>query len=215
MAISIGGIVDKGINKAVNYGNKYLNDKLNYGLNYASNYLRQFDILGLLPEQWTILDENGEKAFEFDAFISADIKNECKVTQKPVEEGSFASYHMTTAPLSIKCVLAKQGFPQDLTAITDALLNYVDSTALLSVITPEQEYEDMKLTGFSFSRAADKGCDIIYAECTFEQVRIVESEYSNAKIAQKQNRGLQQGNNNSQQNTKSRSVLRSMGVKTA
>ena len=78
MAISISGIVDKGINKAVNYGNKYLNDKLNYGLNYASNYLRQFDILGLLPEQWTILDESGEKAFEFDAFISADIKKDRK-----------------------------------------------------------------------------------------------------------------------------------------
>ena len=37
--------------KAIKYGNKWLDHKINFGINYAKNYARQFDFLGILPEQ--------------------------------------------------------------------------------------------------------------------------------------------------------------------
>lgn len=180
-------------NKAVNYGNKWLNSKINYGVNYAKNYIRQFDFFGVLPEQWTLLDDSGEKAFEFDSFANLDLKSESKVIQAPVEGGSFVMYNKVNTPLEIKCTLIKKGFPEELQTYIDALLEYADNTDLLSIVTPDREYENMNLTSVSFSRSAEGGVNLIMSECAFIEVRQVSPEYTSAKIAKKVSRGRQQG----------------------
>lgn len=180
------------VNKAVNYGNKWLNDKINFGLNYAENYIRQFDFFGILPERWTILDNTGEKAFEFDSFAKLGLKTESKVIQSPVEQGGFVMYNKVNTPLELECVLIKRGFPSDLQAYVDALLTYADSTDLVSIVTPDREYQNMNLTKVSFSRASDAGVDLIAAECAFTEVRQVTVEYTSARVSKKVNRGRQQ-----------------------
>ena len=179
-------------NKAVNYGNKWLNSKINYGVNYASNYIRQFDYLGILPERWTLLDDSGQKAFDFDSFNKASIKSESKVIHAPVENGGFVMYNKLTTPLEVNCILIKRGFPQDLQAYVDALLEYGDSTDLLSIVTPDKEYQSMNLTKVAFDRSAENGVDIIIADCSFIEVRQVSVEYTSAKVAKKTSRGKQQ-----------------------
>ena len=179
-------------NKLVNYGNKWLNSKINYGINYAKNWVRSYDMFGMLPEQWTLLDYSGEKAFEFNAFMSASVKSESKVTQYPVEYGSFAAYNLVQSPLEINCVLAKQGFPEDLSKYVDALLTYVESTDLLSIVTPDLEYPRMKLIKVNFDRTAENGTDIIFAECNFTEIRQIRPEYTSARVAKKVSRGRQQ-----------------------
>ena len=180
-------------NKAVNYGNKWLNSKINYGVNYAKNYARQFDFFGILPEQWTLLDDAGEKAFDFDSFSNLNLKSESKVIQAPVEGGGFVMYNKTNTPLEIKCTLIKKGFPEDLQVYVDALLEYADNTNLLSIVTPDREYQNMNLTSVSFSRSAEGGVNLIMAECAFTEIRQVTPEYTSARVGKKVNRGRQQG----------------------
>ena len=129
--------------KTINYGNKWLDHKINFGLNYAKNYARQFDFLGILPEQWTLLDSEGEKAFDFDSFAKLNLKSESKIIQAPVEKGSFVMYNKLNTPLELKCVLIKQGLPEELQTYVDALLDYADNTNLLSIVTPDKEYSNM------------------------------------------------------------------------
>lgn len=180
-------------NKAVNYGNKWLNNKINYGLNYAENFVRQFDFLGMLPERWTILDDKGEKVLDFDAFHKTDISADAKIISAPVEGGSFVMYNKTRAPLELSCTLIKQGFPADLQAYVDQLLIYVDAVTLVSIVTPDKEYQNMNLTKVKFTRSAENGVDMIMAECNFQEVRQVTLQYTSAKLAQKTSRGRQQG----------------------
>lgn len=82
MAFSLTSLTDTATTKAVNYGNKYLNEKLSYGVNYARNLIASYDPLNIfgLAERWTILDESGETALEFDAFIKSSVKAESKLT---------------------------------------------------------------------------------------------------------------------------------------
>jgi hypothetical protein len=190
---AIQSYADKAIKKAVNYGSQYLNSKINYGLAYAENFIRQYDVFGVLPDQWSIIDESGEKAFTFDSFVSADIKSESKVIQSPVEQGSFASYNLTVTPCELSCTLSKKGYQSDLMAFVDSLQNYIDSTDLLTVVTPEREYSNMKLIKFNFTRNAENGIDIIFAELGFIEVREVTSEYTSVRIARRAQRGVQQG----------------------
>lgn len=179
-------------NKVVNYGNKWLNSKINYGVNYAKNYARQFDFFGILPEQWTLLDAEGEKAFDFDSFSKLNLKSESKVIQAPVENGGFVMYNKTNTPLELNCTLIKKGFPEDLQVYVDALLEYADSTNLLSVVTPDREYQNMNLTSVSFSRSAEGGVNLIMAECAFTEIRQVTPEYTSARVGKKVSRGRQQ-----------------------
>lgn len=179
--------------KAINYGNKWLDHKINFGLNYAKNYARQFDFLGILPEQWTLLDSEGEKAFDFDSFAKLNLKSESKIIQAPVEKGSFVMYNKLNTPLELKCVLIKQGLPEELQTYVDALLDYADSTNLLSIVTPDKEYTNMNLVSVSFDRSAEGGVNLIMADCAFTEVRQVTPEYTSARVAKKVNRGRQQG----------------------
>lgn len=179
--------------KAVSYGNKWLDNKINFGLNYAKNYARQFDFLGLMPEQWTLLDSEGEKAFDFDSFAKLNLKSESKIVQAPVEKGSFVMYNKLNTPLELKCVLIKQGLPEELQTYVDALLDYADSTNLLSIVTPDKEYPNMNLASVSFDRSAEGGINLIMADCAFTEVRQVTPEYTSARVAKKVNRGRQQG----------------------
>ena len=180
-------------NKAVAYGNKWLDNKINFGLNYAKNYARKFDFFGILPEQWTLLDDAGEKAFEFDSFADLNLKSESKVIQAPVESGGFVMYNKTNTPLEIKCTLIKKGFPEDLQVYVDALLEYADNTNLLSIVTPDREYQNMNLTSVSFSRSAEGGVNLIMAECAFTEIRQVTPAYTSARVGKKVSRGRQQG----------------------
>lgn len=178
--------------KATDYGNKWLNNKLNLGVTYANNYLRQFDILGIMPEQWTILNNGGSKAIEFTSFYKANTKLESKVTQMPVENGSFVSYNIVDTPLEMEVTLIKQGLPQDLQDVVNTLLDYISNTELVSIVTPDCEYPNMKLTKANFERSAENGTDRLICECNFVEVRQFEVEYTSARVAQKQSRGQQQ-----------------------
>lgn len=180
-------------NKTVVYGNKWLDNKINFGPNYAKNYANKFDFSGNLPEQWTLLDDAGEKAFAFDSFSNLNLKSESKVIQAPVESGGFVMYNKTNTPLEIKCTLIKKGSPEDLQVYVDALLEYADNTNLLSIVTPDREYQNMNLTSVSFSRSAEGGVNLIMAECAFTEIRQVTPEYTSARVGKKVSRGRQQG----------------------
>ena len=180
-------------NKTVVYGNKWLDNKINFGPSYAKNYAHKFDFSGNLPEQWTLLDDAGEKAFAFDSFSNLNLKSESKVIQAPVESGGFVMYNKLNTPLEIKCTLIKKGSPEDLQVYVDALLKYADNTNLLSIITPDREYQNMNLTSVSFSRSAEGGVNLIMAECAFTEIRQVTLEYTSARVGKKVSRGRQQG----------------------
>lgn len=180
-------------NKTVAYGNKWLDNKINLGPNYAKNYANKFDFSGNLPEQWTLLDDAGEKAFNFDSFSNLNLKSESKVIQAPVESGGFVMYNKLNTPLEIKCTLIKKGSPEDLQVYVDALLEYADNTNLLSIVTPDREYQNMNLTSVSFSRSAEGGVNLIMAECAFTEIRQVTPAYTSARVGKKVSRGRQQG----------------------
>lgn len=183
--------------KAIAYGTKWINHKVDFGLAYGEGLLRQYDLLGILPEAWTILDVNGQKAWDFDSFNKSSTKIESRVTQYPVEGGGFVSYNAVTTPLELRCVLIKQGYPFELQYYVEALNDYCNSTNLLNVVTPEHEYPNMKLAKVTFDRSAEDGTDRIIAECSFIEIRQVEMEYTNVKIPAPQDNGLTQAKNTS------------------
>lgn len=176
--------------RLINYGSQYLNSRINTG---GLSALPNVNIADNGSQAWTILDETGEQAFSFDVFEKSNYKGESKIVQSPVEEGSFASYNMTLTPQEVGCTLIKHGRSDDLSIFINALQAFVENTDLLTVVTPEREYQNMKLTKATFDRSVDNGTDCIVADLSFQEVREITSEYTTVEMQEKTQRGVQQG----------------------
>lgn len=199
--------------RLVNYGSQYLNSRINTG---GLSGLPDVNLADNGSQAWTILDETGEQAFSFDVFEKSNYKGESKIVQSPVEEGSFASYNMTLTPQEVGCTLIKRGRSDDLSTFINALQAFVESTDLLTVVTPEREYQNMKLIKATFDRSIDNGTDCIVADLSFQEVREITSEYTTVEMQEKTQRGVQQSKkvtaDTLAQKQEQISILHSMGV---
>ena len=174
-------------NNAINFGSRVIN-------NYLTGNLQGINANAVSEDfnNWNILDENGERVLTFDSFIKSSVNSESKVTQMPVERGSFVDYNIVKTPLNMSVTLVKSGSSDELSEYVNTLLELVDSTKLVTVITPEKEYNNMKIVKVNFDRSTDNGVNIILAECNFLEIRQVQSKYGNARLQGKSSRGLQQ-----------------------
>lgn len=142
---------------------------------------------------WTIFSEDGSIAIDFDVFISIDVNSENKIMQSPVETGSFAVYNKCVTPTDISLELAVMGDPARLLSITQQLLTMSGELALLNIVTPDGEFKGYNIYKVSYSRTAEDGIDVIYFDLRLMEVRQVEQQYTNAKVAKKTQKGKQNG----------------------
>lgn len=149
-------------------------------------------MLDFAKNNWVLMDEGGSIAVAFTSFINMDLKTENKVIQAPTEEGSFVAYNKIQTPIEIGLQVAISGSVSDLESAVSDLLTMSSSTQLLSLITPEREYQSLNLTKLAWRRVAEDGTNVIYIDCGLSEVRQVTSEYTNAKVAKKRSRGRQQ-----------------------
>lgn len=148
------------------------------------------DSLFQKSENWSLLSqEDGYDIVTFSSFISMDVKDGGKVVETPVEEGSFASYNKVDNPREVKCTLATQGTDEELQAYIQSLTDLRNGTDLVMVSTPMFLYENMNLEEFSYSLKVDDGRGVLYADLSLIEIRQVEMEYSDAKVAPQQDRG--------------------------
>ena len=172
-------------NNAINFGSRVIN-------NYLTGSKQNINAVSEDFNNWNIIDENGQRVLTFDSFIKSSVNSESKVTQMPVEKGSFVDYNIVKTPLNMSVTLVKSGSSDELSEYVNTLLELVDSTKLVTVITPEKEYNNMKIVKVNFDRSTDNGVNIILAECNFLEIRQVQSKYGNSRLQGKSSRGLQQ-----------------------
>jgi hypothetical protein len=155
-------------------------------LNRTGNYVAAaLTIVGeLLPDnlfgtKWGITDADGNTALVPDSFVEFDYRNERKIPNYPVEEGSFQSYNKVALPydcrLTVTCSgnksMSKQGF---LTAID----TYLNSLTLLSISTPDANYPNCNLVHVDYRREARQGATLIIAQLWFQEVRVAQASAS-------------------------------------
>lgn len=149
-------------------------------------------MLDSVTNNWVLLNEGGGIAVAFTSFINMDLKTENKIIQAPTEEGGFVAYNKVRTPLDIGLQVAISGSVSDLESAVSDLLALSSSTQLLSLITPEREYQSLNLTKLAWRRVSEEGTNVIYVDCGLAEVRQVTSEYTNTKVAKRRSRGRQQ-----------------------
>ena len=107
------------------------------------------------PEEsgWSIcLAEDLSDAIDFTNFMNMDITGEYKITQSPVENGSFVSYNKTTSPVTIGLQVAIKGTHDEIMSALTRLEVISEGTDLITIITPDNVYSDFNIVKFQYSR---------------------------------------------------------------
>lgn len=130
--------------------------------------------------QWGLFDDSGNAVVLADSVIGFDYAKEYRVSNYPVEEGSFASYNKVEEPYDIRILLAKGGNDGDRAAFISELQAAEASLDLYTVITPDATYVNANVVRTSYGRHASNGVSLIVADVQIEEIRpAASSTFSN------------------------------------
>lgn len=145
-------------------------------------------------EYWDIVDaEKGTRFLEYTSFLSFELVHDGKALDEPVEEGSFASYNKSQAPVEIVVQIGIQGDGAKLQDALHILDTYANTTKLLHIETPSEEYENFTLERYDYDLKEDDGHGLLIVALHLVEVRMVKTAIVNVRVPTMQKRGLVQG----------------------
>ena len=146
--------------------------------------------------EWAFVEPQSGAMLAFKSFVQLNYSVAHKVVSSPVEN-SFVAYNKTTDPEQLDIRGAIKGTPEEIGDALDTLIYYAQSTELLNILTPEKYYIGFNLYKLDYKRDARDGVDLVIFDARLQEIRQVESMYTNVKLRRKQRTGQKQSVNES------------------
>ena len=127
---------------------------------------------------WGVLDSNGNPVMSADTVLNVDYRNDQRVSNFPVQEGSFASYDKINNPYSCRVSMAKGGKESERAKFIDDVDFVAKSLDLFTIVTPEKVYRNANVEGYDYSRTVDDGAYMYTVELRFTEIRQVTATYT-------------------------------------
>lgn len=105
---------------------------------------------------------------------------ETRVSDFPIEAGSFASYNKVQMPANPVVTLILQGSSNDRTTLLYALEAACIGTDLYNVVTPDYIYDGYSIERFNYARRAQKGAELLIVEVSLKEIRQVTATLATA-----------------------------------
>lgn len=146
-----------------------------------------------------------------------DFAKETRVSDFPLEGGSFANYNKVELPANPIVTLALAGSENDRTNFLNAIDAACRSTDLYLVITPEVAFVDYTIERYTYARRASRGATLLLVEISLKEIRQVTAIFAQVTtpIVSPQNAAAtpQVSNGMTQPTTPDVSTLRSVATK--
>lgn len=128
-------------------------------------------IIGSEPVLWGVFDASGKPIADYDSVVSQNFRNDARVSDYPVENGTFASYNKVSDPFTVPVMLACGGDLTRRAAFQAALRAALQSLTLYTVIAEDGTFENCNLVSLDWGRSQQDGAHIIKAFCEFREIR--------------------------------------------
>lgn len=109
-----------------------------------------------------------------------DFTKEMRVSDFPVEGGSFASYNKVEMPANPVVTLALAGTESERTTFLNSIDTVCKSTQLCTVITPEVVYDNYTIDRYRYQRRAVRGATLLMVEVSLKEIRDVIASFTTA-----------------------------------
>lgn len=147
-----------------------------------------------------------------------DYSKETRVSDFPLERGSFASYNKVEQPANPTVTLCLTGSEKNRRTFLEAIDKACKSTDLYSVVTPEVTYVNYSVERYSYSRRSSKGATLLIVDISLREIRQVSAQYTQSnkgQVDQPKEAGAtpQADNGKVQPKTPDKSTLKSLADK--
>lgn len=154
---------------------------------YAAQYIGLgLTALGILDyfdaaPSWGIFDENNTKVIEPDSVVDMGMRGQSRVSDFPVEKGSFASYNKVQEADSFVVRMSKGGRVFEREAFLTTLDAMKRGMSLYSVVTPEKTYTNAVIESYNYRRELSGGAGLIIADIEIREIRQVVAQYTKSQ----------------------------------
>lgn len=128
-------------------------------------------LIGSAYPKWGIFDASSKEIALADSVLSLEYSNSRRISDYPLEQGSFSSFNAVENPFDVRITLTRAGSVSDRANFIDAIERVSKSLDLYSVVTPEKTYKSVSIEGFSFRREAQSGANKIIADIFVREIR--------------------------------------------
>lgn len=137
------------------------------------------NLLQINAPQWGVYDETGkQQVLTPDTFLGIEYINSHRISDYPMEKGSFASYNTVQDPFSARVKMAVGGTETDRSSFlkdVDALANSLD---LYTLVTPEKTYTKVSIERYDYRRETNNGAGMLVVSIHFVEIRLAALQYS-------------------------------------
>lgn len=128
---------------------------------------------------WGILNDSFVTVVTPDSFLNFENRNEWRLSDYPVQQGSFASYNKVILPFEASVRLSKGGTLSERQAFIKSIDAIAGDTNLYTIFSPEKAYQDVNVTRYEVTRRGAEGayflCEV---DIYFRQILQVPAQYS-------------------------------------
>jgi hypothetical protein len=125
--------------------------------------------------QWGLF-LNGDPVVVADNVVSFEFKQDMRISNFPVEEGSFATYNKAQVPYDVRLQFSTGGSVSDRQALTDSVDAVITSTDLFDAVTPEKVYQSINPIHQSLRRTSRNGVGLLVIDVYCEEVRVTATQ---------------------------------------
>ena len=160
---------------------QYLHTAVTYFLGgIESDLLRMY--LTKSP-QWGIWDNDVNITEDYSfltlSTLSFSYQKETRISEYPIENGSFVSYNKVEMPASSNVTLCLSASESEKSYFLDWLESKCISATLLTVVTPDKNYIDHTLEKYSYQRNSKSGASLLIVDLSLRQIRQITPLYFN------------------------------------
>lgn len=120
---------------------------------------------------WAVVDDAGNAFLEYDGIDNLSDSANASIPTEPQENGRLYAYDKVPQPSELTATLLFRGDYAKQQRALAQIESYRQSTALFSIVTPARVISRMAVVGYSSTRSAQSGGNLLALDVSFQEVR--------------------------------------------
>lgn len=111
---------------------------------------------------------------------SLEFSKKMRISEFPVEQGTFANYNKVELPANPIVTLIYGGSESDRSEFLRQIEVATDVTDLYSVVTPEVTYINFSVESYDYERRNERGANLLIVRISLKQIRQVSAQFTSS-----------------------------------
>lgn len=142
-------------------------------INDATLLVADLRLLLASPPTWGIYKPDGSLAVKPDSFYAFGVRSDKRVSNFPIEQGSFGSFNKVSVPGEVRVVMTKGGTDQQRRKFLDQVADLISTFDLMTLVIPEGRQRGYTCHHYDYERKGQNGVWLLEVELLLQLIKQV------------------------------------------